>query len=51
MIKQIDQVNVAIEVRGLVAELHHHPAQLQVFGFSYIGVRAQLFRVPAFQSQ
>jgi hypothetical protein len=26
VVEQIDQVDVAIEVRGLVAELHHHPA-------------------------
>src|ERR1017187_1122620 len=26
VVEQVDQVNVAIEVRGLVAELHHHPA-------------------------
>jgi len=40
VVEQIDQVNVAIEVRVLVSELHHYPAQLQVLGFGNIGYQA-----------
>jgi hypothetical protein len=37
MVKQIDQVNVAIEIRVFVAELHHHALQLQFLGLRYVG--------------
>ena len=40
MVEQIDQVDVAVEVGGLVTELHHHPAQLQIFGLGDIGHQA-----------
>ena len=40
VVEQIDQVDVAIEVGGLVAELHHDAAQLQVLGLGDVGHQA-----------
>jgi hypothetical protein len=40
VVEQIDQINVAFEVRAFVAELHHHSAQLEVFGLGHIGYQA-----------
>jgi len=30
MVEQIDEIDIAIEVRVLLAELHHHASQLQL---------------------
>ena len=40
MVEQIDEVDVAIEVRVLLAELHHHASQLQFLGLRYVGYEA-----------
>jgi hypothetical protein len=37
VIEQIDEVDVAIEIRGLVPEVHHHAAQLQVLALRHVG--------------
>ncbi len=37
VVEQIYEVDVAIKVRGLVAQLHHHALQLQFLGLCYIG--------------
>ena len=39
MIEQVRQIDVTVEVGGLVTELHHHPPQLKVLAFR--GVRNQ----------
>ena len=36
VVEQVDQVNVAIDVAGLVTELHHHPADLLILCFGYV---------------
>ena len=40
VIEQIDEIDVAIEVGVLVAELHHHATQLQVLGLRDVGHEA-----------
>ena len=40
MVEQIDKVDVAIEIGGLVAELHHYSAQLQILCLGDIGHQA-----------
>src|SRR5262249_12512396 len=40
VVKQIDQVDVAIEVCVLVAELHHHTAELKVLGLGHVRYEA-----------
>jgi hypothetical protein len=37
VVEQVDQVDVALEVCVLMAELQHHSAQLQVLGLGHIG--------------
>ncbi len=32
VIEQIDEVDIALEVRALLAEMHHHAPQLQFLG-------------------
>src|SRR5713101_4544716 len=36
VVQQIDEVDIAIEVRVLLAELHHHASQLQFLGLRYV---------------
>src|SRR5262249_60438191 len=40
VVEQIDQIDVSIKVGVLVAELHHHPAQLYVQGLGDVGHKA-----------
>src|SRR6202022_2088241 len=40
VVEQIDEVNIAIEVRVLVPELHHHAAQLQILGLRDVRYKA-----------
>ena len=40
MVEQIDKEDVAVEIGGLVTELHHHPPQLQILGLGNVGHQA-----------
>ena len=47
MVEQIDEIDVALEIGVLLAELHHHPAQLQLLGLGHVGDEAdQAERLP-----
>jgi hypothetical protein len=39
-VQQINKLDIALEVRVLVTELHHHSAQLEIFGLSHVRYEA-----------
>jgi hypothetical protein len=40
VVEQIDEIDIAIEIRALPGELHHHALQLQSLGLGHVGYKA-----------
>jgi hypothetical protein len=40
VVEQIDEIDIAIEIRVLLGELHHHALQLHILGLGHVRDKA-----------